>query len=63
MKEAKEMNRKQIVEYISENYKNDRIKFEFQENVLEMISENGISIYIQEVLVGIITLRVGTVVQ
>ena len=35
------MNRKQIIEYISENYKNDRIKFEFQEDVLEMIFENG----------------------
>lgn len=35
------MNRKQIIEYIIENYKNDRIKFEFQEDVLEMISENG----------------------
>ena len=41
MKEAKEMNRKQIIEYIIENYKNDRIKFEFQEDVLKMISENG----------------------
>ena len=35
------MNRKQIIEYIIENYKNDKIKFEFQEDVLEMISENG----------------------
>lgn len=35
------MNRKQIIEYIIENYKNDRIKFEFQKDVLEMISENG----------------------
>lgn len=41
MKEVKEMNRKQIIEYIIKNYKNDRIKFEFQEDVLEMISENG----------------------
>jgi hypothetical protein len=41
MKEVKKMNRKQIIEYISENYKNDRIKFEFQEDVLEMIFENG----------------------
>ena len=41
MKEAKEMNRKQIIEYIIENYKNDRIKFEFQEDVLKMISGNG----------------------
>lgn len=41
MKEAKEMNRKQIIEYIIENYKNDRIKFKFQKDVLEMISENG----------------------
>ena len=41
MKEVKEMNRKQIIEYIIENYKNDKIKFEFQEDVLEMISENG----------------------
>ena len=41
MKEVKKMNRKQIIEYIIENYKNDRIRFEFQEDVLEMISENG----------------------
>lgn len=34
------MNRKQIINYIIENYKNDRIKFKFQEDVLEMISEN-----------------------
>ena len=40
MKETKEMNRKQIIEYIIKNYNNDRIKFEFQEDVLEMISEN-----------------------
>ena len=35
------MNRKQIIEYIIKNYNNDRINFEFQEDVLEMISENG----------------------
>ena len=40
MKEARKMNRKQIIEYIIENYNNDRIKFEFQKDVLEMISEN-----------------------
>jgi hypothetical protein len=40
MKEVKEMNRKQIIEYIIDNYKNNKIKFEFQEDVLEMISEN-----------------------
>lgn len=41
MKETEKMNKKQIIEYIFENYKNDRIRFEFQEDMLEMISENG----------------------